>query len=99
MREAAATVREAGLEPLMTAAIAERQQWLADLARAGVFRDAAGEEPWRQVVERITRDAPARAAPVVAAEPARGAEVDGTSAHASAVRPGDRAGSSGRAAR
>ena len=91
MREAAATVREAGLEPLMTAAIAERQQWLADLARAGVLRDAAGEGPWRQVVDRIARDAPARGAPMAPAEPARGAAVDGMAAHASAVRPGDRA--------
>jgi 3-hydroxyisobutyrate dehydrogenase-like beta-hydroxyacid dehydrogenase len=52
MREAAATVREAGLEPLMTAAIAERQQWMADLARAGVVggrRDAH----WRDEADRI----------------------------------------------
>ena len=55
MREAAATVREAGLEPLMAAAIADRQAWVADLARAGVFGDeeAAG---WRTLADRIARD-------------------------------------------
>ena len=37
MREAAATVREAGLEPWSAAGTAERQAWMADLADAGVF--------------------------------------------------------------
>ena len=31
MREVAATLKEIGLEPLMASAIAERQQWVADL--------------------------------------------------------------------
>jgi len=47
MREAAATVREIGLDGCMAAATAQRQQWVADLARDGVldpdreWRDAA----------------------------------------------------------
>ncbi len=55
MREAAATVREAGLDPLMTAAIAERQQWVADLARAGVFGGAAKDVRWRTHADGIAR--------------------------------------------
>ena len=39
MREAAQTVREAGFEPAMTQAIADKQQWMADQAKAGVFAD------------------------------------------------------------
>jgi 3-hydroxyisobutyrate dehydrogenase-like beta-hydroxyacid dehydrogenase len=52
MREAAATVREAGLEPLMTAAIADRQQWMADLARAGVVGGTPGAR-WRDEADRL----------------------------------------------
>jgi len=37
MREAANTVREAGFEPFMSSAIADKQQAVADQARAGVF--------------------------------------------------------------
>jgi 3-hydroxyisobutyrate dehydrogenase-like beta-hydroxyacid dehydrogenase len=37
MREAARTVQEAGFEPLMTAGVAAKQQWVADQAAAGVF--------------------------------------------------------------
>jgi 3-hydroxyisobutyrate dehydrogenase-like beta-hydroxyacid dehydrogenase len=56
MREAAATVREAGLEPLMTAAIAERQQWVADLARAGTFATPAKDQRWRTQADRASKD-------------------------------------------
>jgi 3-hydroxyisobutyrate dehydrogenase-like beta-hydroxyacid dehydrogenase len=92
MREAAATVREAGLDPLMTAAIAERQQWLADLAGAGVFRDSAGEGPWRPVVDRIAREAPAQAASSVApGECAPAIAGLDTPTRANTARPGDRA--------
>ena len=43
MREAAETVREAGLEPWSADGTAERQSWVADLADAGTFgaKDAA----------------------------------------------------------
>ncbi len=57
MREAAATVREAGMAPLMTAAIAGRQQWVADLARDGVFAAPAKDVAWREQADRIERDA------------------------------------------
>ena len=54
MREAAETVREAGLEPWSAAGTAERQAWVADLADAGVF---AGRGPvgggWRRDADRM----------------------------------------------
>ena len=37
MRESAQTVAEAGMAPLMAAATAAKQQWVADLAAAGAF--------------------------------------------------------------
>ena len=55
MREAAATVREAGLEPLMASAIADRQAWVAALAAAGVFADAPRDAAWRELADRIAR--------------------------------------------
>ncbi|HKT81840.1 MAG TPA: DUF1932 domain-containing protein [Vicinamibacterales bacterium] len=56
MREAAATVREAGLEPLCATAIAERQAWVADLARRGAFDDANPASDWRTLADSIRRD-------------------------------------------
>lgn len=56
MREAAATVREVGLEPFMASAIADRQQWVADLAQAATFADAPKDEAWRAQVDRIPRE-------------------------------------------
>jgi 3-hydroxyisobutyrate dehydrogenase-like beta-hydroxyacid dehydrogenase len=54
MREAAATVREAGLEPWSAAGTAERQAWMADLADARVFE---GSNPvrsgWRGEADRV----------------------------------------------
>ena len=41
MREAANTVKEVGFEPLMSAAIADKQQWVANLAKQGVFDGVA----------------------------------------------------------
>jgi 3-hydroxyisobutyrate dehydrogenase-like beta-hydroxyacid dehydrogenase len=55
MREAAATVREAGLEPLMASAIADRQAWMAALAAAGVFAGAPRDADWRELADRIAR--------------------------------------------
>ena len=57
MREAAATVREAGLEPLCASAIAERQQFVADLAASGAFDDANSASNWRTLADSIRRDA------------------------------------------
>ena len=54
MREAAQTVREAGLEPWSAAGTAERQAWVADLADRGLFGDrAAPREDWRADADRI----------------------------------------------
>ena len=55
MREAAATVREIGLEPLMASAIADRQASVAALAEAGVFADAPRDASWRELADRIAR--------------------------------------------
>ena len=53
MRESANTVQEAGFEPLMTSAIAARQQWVADQAKAGVFRDLAKGVRWQDYADRL----------------------------------------------
>jgi 3-hydroxyisobutyrate dehydrogenase-like beta-hydroxyacid dehydrogenase len=58
MREAAVTVREAGLSPWSAAGTAERQTWLADLADQGVFGDRgtpgfARSADWRIEADRI----------------------------------------------
>ena len=53
MREAANTVREAGFAPLMTAAIADKQQWVADQAAAGVFRDLPKGARWQDYADRL----------------------------------------------
>lgn len=59
MREAANTVREAGLEPLMAAAIAARQQWVADQARAGVFADVDKGARWQDYADGLLAARPA----------------------------------------
>lgn len=51
MREAANTVREAGFEPLMAAAIAAKQQWVADQARAGVFVELDQGARWQDYAD------------------------------------------------
>ena len=58
MREAGATVREAGLAAWSADGTAERQAWVADLADAGVFgaRDSgqfANSSDWRVEADRI----------------------------------------------
>ena len=44
-------VREAGFEPLMAGAIAAKQQWVADQARAGVFADVAKGARWQDYAD------------------------------------------------
>jgi 3-hydroxyisobutyrate dehydrogenase-like beta-hydroxyacid dehydrogenase len=56
MRESAATVREAGLAPLMTSAIADRQAWMAAVAASGVFADAPRDAGWRALADLIARE-------------------------------------------
>ncbi|MDI1238476.1 MAG: DUF1932 domain-containing protein [Polaromonas sp.] len=55
MREAANTVREAGggFEPFMAAAIAGKQQWVADQARAGVFAGLGKDARWQDYADRL----------------------------------------------
>ena len=53
MREAANTVREAGFEPFMAAAIADKQQWVADQAAAGVFEGLAKDARWQDYADRL----------------------------------------------
>ncbi|HEX7866392.1 MAG TPA: DUF1932 domain-containing protein [Variovorax sp.] len=53
MREAAQTVREAGFEPLMTAAIAEKQDWVATQARNGLFDGLDAGSDWQAYADRL----------------------------------------------
>jgi 3-hydroxyisobutyrate dehydrogenase-like beta-hydroxyacid dehydrogenase len=53
MREAANTVREAGFAPIMASAIADKQQWVADLARDGLFRDVGRKATWQQYADQV----------------------------------------------
>lgn len=59
MRESARTVREAGFEPLMTAAIADKQQWVAEQARAGVFHGVDQGARWQDWADALRRARPA----------------------------------------
>jgi 3-hydroxyisobutyrate dehydrogenase-like beta-hydroxyacid dehydrogenase len=58
MREAAVTVREAGLDPFSASGAAERQAWIADLTDRGLFsknrrRRLARAPDWRDEADRI----------------------------------------------
>ena len=53
MREAANTVREAGFEPFMARAIADKQQGVADQAKAGVFADVAQGAAWQAYADAL----------------------------------------------
>jgi len=58
LREAAATVREAGLSPWSASGTAQRQTWVADLADSGVFGERGGpgfarSADWRVEADRI----------------------------------------------
>ena len=59
MRESARTVREAGFEPLMTTAIADKQQWVAEQARAGVFDGVEQGARWQDWADALRRARPA----------------------------------------
>lgn len=52
MREVAQTVREAGFEPFMAGAIADKHQWMADQARAGHFEGLA-DPAWADYADRL----------------------------------------------
>ncbi|HZT51419.1 MAG TPA: DUF1932 domain-containing protein [Stellaceae bacterium] len=53
MREAAETVAAIGLEPLMTAATAQRQDWVADQADAAPQLRGNREEDWRATADGL----------------------------------------------
>ena len=53
MRESARTVGEAGFEPFMAAAIAEKQQWVADQAKAGVLAGVPKGAPWQAYADAL----------------------------------------------
>lgn len=53
MRESANTVREAGFEPYMTDSIADKQQWVADQAKAGLFKDVGKDAAWQEYADRL----------------------------------------------
>jgi 3-hydroxyisobutyrate dehydrogenase-like beta-hydroxyacid dehydrogenase len=56
MREAANTVLETGVEPIMSTAIAQKQQTIADLAKTGAYigvgDDAVALKDWQQYADR-----------------------------------------------
>ena len=55
MREAANTVEEAGFQPVMAAAIAEKHEWVAVVARDGVFNGIAKDAPWQEYADRLLK--------------------------------------------
>lgn len=59
MREAATTVKEAGFAPTMTAPIAGKHDWVAALAREGVFDGVGKDAPWQDYADRLLKLKPA----------------------------------------
>ncbi|MFT0532321.1 DUF1932 domain-containing protein [Castellaniella hirudinis] len=53
MREVANTVREAGFQPLMAAATAEKQDWVAGLAAQGLFAGVQQAGGWQAYADRL----------------------------------------------
>jgi 3-hydroxyisobutyrate dehydrogenase-like beta-hydroxyacid dehydrogenase len=51
MREVARTVEEVGMQPLLAAPTAQRQDWMADLVSAGTV--SKSEKSWRKVADAI----------------------------------------------
>ena len=58
MREAANTVQEAGFAPSMASAIAEKQDWVASLAKAGLFDNMDKNALWQDYADRLLKRAP-----------------------------------------
>lgn len=53
MRESAATVAEAGFDPFMGSAIADKQQFVADQAAAGAFRSVPTKADWKTYADAL----------------------------------------------
>ena len=57
MREVAQTVSEAGLDPLMASAIAQRQDWVADVVAKRPDLKSLDESRWREALDIIAGEA------------------------------------------
>ena len=55
MREVANTVRDAGFEPFLAAAIAEKHDWVAAQARQGRFADLPDQPDWQAFADVLLR--------------------------------------------
>jgi 3-hydroxyisobutyrate dehydrogenase-like beta-hydroxyacid dehydrogenase len=55
MREAANTVREAGFEPFMASATADKQQFVADCAKDGAFEGLPKDARWQDYADRLLK--------------------------------------------
>jgi len=53
MRESAVTVAETGATPFMAKAIAEKQDWVAQLASQGVFTNTHAQSPWQEYADAL----------------------------------------------
>jgi 3-hydroxyisobutyrate dehydrogenase-like beta-hydroxyacid dehydrogenase len=53
MRESANTVKEAGFDPFMAVAIAQKHDWVASLARDGVFDGLPKNPVWQDYADRM----------------------------------------------
>lgn len=53
MRESAQTVKEAGFPPYMASAIADKQDWVAQMAREGAFEGVEPQAAWEEYADRI----------------------------------------------
>ena len=53
MRECANTVAEVGFDPIMASAIAAKQQWVADRAKAGVFAGVGKRATWQDYADAL----------------------------------------------
>ncbi len=53
MRKSANTVLEAGFTPYMAAAIADKHDWVAQQARAGVFAGLDKDASWQDYADRL----------------------------------------------
>ena len=53
MREVALTVQEAGFDPFMASAIAQKDDWMAAQAQAGTFRSLGPQPPWQAYADAL----------------------------------------------
>jgi hypothetical protein len=53
MRECANTVAEVGFDPIIASAIAVKQQWVADRAKAGVFAGVGKGATWQDYADAL----------------------------------------------